>query len=101
MGNGSGLTLSEWFKTKQKGVVHFVNCTFFHLSKFVLLGYPITEVKKMYHDSNDKKNSAAIIPIQNMINDGGVIFFGEDSGFIDDPDYNEELRNENIRKLSR
>lgn len=55
----------------------------------------------MYRDSDDKKNSAAIIPIQNMVNGGGVIFFGEDSGFIDDPAYNEEIRNENIKKLSR
>lgn len=55
----------------------------------------------MYSDSDGKKNSAAIIPIQHMISGGGVIFFGEDSGFIDDPIYNEELREENIRKLSR
>ncbi|HYE84174.1 MAG TPA: hypothetical protein VEG39_18680 [Clostridia bacterium] len=55
----------------------------------------------MYRDSDGKKTSASIVPIQNMISGGGVIFFGEDSGFIDDPDYNEELRNENIRKLSR
>lgn len=55
----------------------------------------------MYRDSYGKKNSASIIPIQNMIGGGGVIFFGEDSGFIDDPDYNEELRRENIQKLSR
>ena len=55
----------------------------------------------MYRDSNGKKASASIIPIHNMINGGGVIFFGEDSGFIDDPEYNEELRKENIRKLSR
>lgn len=64
-------------------------------------GYAITEVKKMYRDRDGKKNSAAVIPVQNMVNGGGVIFFGEDSGFIDDPDYNEELRNENIQKLSR
>lgn len=55
----------------------------------------------MYRDSDGRKSNAAIIPIPNMISGGGVIFFGEDSGFIDDPDYNEELRNENIRKLSR
>jgi|GEM_PF-1875253 len=55
----------------------------------------------MYRDSDGKKTSAAIVPIQNMVNGGGVIFFGEDSGFIDDPDYNEELRNEKIKKLSR
>ena len=55
----------------------------------------------MYHDSDGKRTSTAIIPIQNMVGGGGVIFFGEDSGFIDDPEYNEELRNENIRKLSK
>lgn len=55
----------------------------------------------MYRDKDGKKASAAIVPIQNIVSGGGVIFFGEDSGFIDDPDYNEELRNEMIRKLSR
>ena len=55
----------------------------------------------MYRDSDGKKTSATVIPIPNMMSDGGVIFFGEDPGFIDDPTYNEELRNENIRKLSR
>jgi hypothetical protein len=56
---------------------------------------------KMYRDSDNKKTSAAVVPIPDMINGGGVIFFGEDSGFIDDPIYNEELRIENIKKLSR
>jgi len=55
----------------------------------------------MYRDSDGKRTSASVIPIQGMLNGGGVIFFGEDSGFIDDPEYNEELRNENIRRLSR
>ncbi len=55
----------------------------------------------MYRDSDVKKSSASVIPMPNMMNGGGVIFFGEDSGFIDDPEYNEEVRNENIRKLSR
>jgi hypothetical protein len=55
----------------------------------------------MYRDSDGRKTSAAVIPIPNMISSGGVIFFGEDSGFIDDPDYDKELRDENIKKLSR
>ena len=55
----------------------------------------------MYRDSDGKKTSAAVIPIPNMINGGGVIFFGEDPGSIDDPDYDDELKDENIKKLSR
>ncbi len=55
----------------------------------------------MYRESDGRKHSATIIPIQNMVNGGGVIFFGEDSGFIDDPEYNQELREETKRKLSR
>ena len=84
----------------RRGTRHFVR-TSFHFIKLTILGYAITEVKNMYRDSDGKKSSATIIPIQNMIGSGGVIFFGEDPGFIDDPEYNEELRNENIRKLSR
>lgn len=81
--------------------INRLNADSFVLVNFILFGHAIIEVKKMYRDSDDRKTSASVIPIQNMVNGGGVIFFGEDSGFIDDPEYNEELRNEKIRKLSR
>ncbi len=72
------------------------------LIKSALSGYYITEVKNMYRDSDGKKTNAAIIPIQNMINGGGVIFFGEDPGVIGDMDDDEgDIRDKNIKKLSR
>jgi hypothetical protein len=55
----------------------------------------------MYRDSDGKKTSAAIIPIQNMISGGGVIFFGEDPGVIGDTDDDDNIQDKNIEKLSR
>lgn len=56
----------------------------------------------MYRDSDGEKTNAAIIPIQNMISGGGVIFFGEDPGVIGDIDDDEgDIREKNIEKLSR
>ncbi len=55
----------------------------------------------MYRDSDGKKTSATIIPIQNMINGGGVIFFGEDPGVIGDTDDDDNIQDKNIEILSR
>lgn len=55
----------------------------------------------MYRDSHGERTSATIIPIQNMINGGGVIFFGEDPGIIDDTDNDDNVQDKNIEKLSR
>ena len=55
----------------------------------------------MYRDSDGKKTSATIIPIQNMINGGGVIFFGEDPGVIGDTDDDDNIEDKNVEILSR
>lgn len=51
----------------------------------------------MYRDSDGERASAAVIPITDMLSGGGVIFFGEDPGIIDDMDDDDtDIRDGNL-----